>query len=745
VDVAPPTVGSASASSVDAETLALEWVLTDLVEREGIRPEQILVVTCRGGDGRSKAPTRWRVREQQQLGRRTLEWLRSTRSPTRIALGTIRSSKGLESPVVVLAELDGLARDAKHDQLLYTAISRAKHQLIVLAPPEALAPRQSGLWERFGSDPSEPTTLAGATATSDDPALVSPDDAAPEVDRDLASDAAPPAASLARSARAEVARATSARADQANAQAVVGQPSSYQQAIFDFVQHGQGDGIVDAVAGSGKTTTLVAAAARLETRSAIFLAFNRHVAEVLRQRLRGTPMVAKTIHGIGFVTLTRYLAAPLHLDPHKYAKLCRRAARTAFASLGPAHQRQVADTLTELVNLARLTLTPAAEGARMRTLAGHHDVSCDAAPLDHLLRLVPELLTYGVRMAEADPNDTDRSDDGGGGSGGTGQTTAEAEQPWHVIDYTDMLYLPYVWQLPARWRSDWVFVDEAQDLNAAQLDLALKCRAPGGRVLFVGDPHQAIYGFSGADTAAFTAIQHATGAKAFPLSISYRCPKRHVALARDLVPQIESRPDAEEGIVEHIDPTQVPSLVQRGDLILCRKTAPLVELCITLLRHRVHAHVAGREIGTGLSQVVEDVTQLDGYTWQRFGHSLDEYQHQQTAKLRHVDNAEREIERLQDRVEALRTCYVLFPARDAADLCQRIDDLFREERPQVTLSTVHRAKGLEADRVFILQPEAMPLRWPNQQPWELEQEDNIKYVALTRARKALYLVASPAS
>ncbi len=74
-------------------------------------------------------------------------------------------------------------------------------------------------------------------------------------------------------------------------------------------------------------------------------------------------------------------------------------------------------------------------------------------------------------------------------------------------------------------------------------------------------------------------------------------------------------------------------------------------------------------------------------------------------------------------------------------LCQRIESLFDERRPQIKLATVHRTKGLEADRVFILRPDALPLVRPEQQPWQLEQEMNLKYVAYTRAKESLFIVA----
>jgi DNA helicase II / ATP-dependent DNA helicase PcrA len=58
----------------------------------------------------------------------------------------------------------------------------------------------------------------------------------------------------------------------------------------------------------------------------------------------------------------------------------------------------------------------------------------------------------------------------------------------------------------------------------------------------------------------------------------------------------------------------------------------------------------------------------------------------------------------------------------------------------ISLCTVHRAKGLEAERVYILEPDDMPMSWRHQQDWEYQQELNILYVALTRSKSELYLM-----
>ena len=79
---------------------------------------------------------------------------------------------------------------------------------------------------------------------------------------------------------------------------------------------------------------------------------------------------------------------------------------------------------------------------------------------------------------------------------------------------------------------------------------------------------------------------------------------------------------------------------------------------------------------------------------------------------------------------------------DVDEVLEKLDDLFTDTKSGnvITLSTVHKAKGLEADNVFILLPDCLPMKRKGQQLWELEQEMNLKYVAITRAKKKLVWV-----
>lgn len=285
-----------------------------------------------------------------------------------------------------------------------------------------------------------------------------------------------------------------------------------------------------------------------------------------------------------------------------------------------------------------------------------------------------------------------------------------------------------------------ILVHNCQDLSAAQLDLVLKLRAPGGRMLWVGDRKQAIYGFAGSDSESFDRIIERTCATVLPLSICYRCPATHIKLAQAIVAEIEAKENAIEGIVEDVKPSLLPEMIKEGDLIISRCTAPVVKLCIELIAKRIPARVRGRDIGRALTTIVREVAKHPEFSFDKFGYYLEEYADIKLNKLKQKRNSEAQIESIRDRIQGISVCYEAFNAKSLGDLQREIEALFSDSRSSVVLSTVHRAKGLENERVFILEPDKLPLRWIGQQAWQLSQEQNIKYIALTRAKSALYFI-----
>ena len=123
-------------------------------------------------------------------------------------------------------------------------------------------------------------------------------------------------------------------------------------------------------------------------------------------------------------------------------------------------------------------------------------------------------------------------------------------------------------------------VDEAQDLNTCQAEIAIKL-GKQGRILGVGDPKQSVYGFAGADCNSYENFRTRIIEIDLPLSICYRCPVSHIRLLTKIFPDIpiEASIKAEMGTIEKVDELHPIT----GDLILCRTTAPLVQACIRLI------------------------------------------------------------------------------------------------------------------------------------------------------------------
>jgi superfamily I DNA/RNA helicase len=279
-----------------------------------------------------------------------------------------------------------------------------------------------------------------------------------------------------------------------------------------------------------------------------------------------------------------------------------------------------------------------------------------------------------------------------------------------------------------------VFVDEAQDMSLAQFEFIKRLQS---RTLAVGDRNQSLYGFRGANPQAMDFFKSSLNAVEFPLSISYRCPRAVVQLAQTLVPQIEAWEKAEEGLVEAVDKNKFTELVQLGDMVICRFNAPLVQFALALIKKRIKATIRGRDIGKGIAKLAEKFFRGNGQSFRDA--ALELKQHYETEMAKPGNNEKKR--NLTDKVLIIELFAneVSKAGGNTAQVPSEIEKLFSDENGAVVLSSIHRAKGLEADRVFLLQTED-PFA-DQRQEWEEVQEKNCLYVAYTRAKRELYLVS----
>lgn len=494
--------------------------------------------------------------------------------------------------------------------------------------------------------------------------------------------------------------------------------SPYQLAIFNEIENGNSNIAINAVAGSGKTTTIVSACKRLKMRErdVKFLAFNKLIADELKCKLHGYAEVS-TLHSFGYAILRSVYnnskGKRITIDSWKWQKYVKDNlfSLSSIITQDTPYSKVYGFccNVAKLFELARVNLVQYGELDKLNSLADEHQV--------HLLfdevRVTNILLDQAYEM----PRDL-------------------------TIDFTDMIVLPLLHKefIPSY---KFVFIDECQDLNAAQRELML-CAAKGGRFVAVGDRNQAINGFAGADCASFDKIANLPNTKELPLSVNYRCGSNMIRLAQELVPNIVAHENAIEGEVSHITKL-TKSTFKPNDMVLCRTSAPLVGLCMKLIANNIAAVVKGRDIAQGLKALIDNANT----------NSIDEvldYLENEKTKLVAVIKKERKCDEkdakestryknLEDRCKCIENI-CLYSIRDCNELKGYIDRLFTDENVKnaVMLSTAHKSKGLEANRVLIILPHKLPLTWKNQKEWQYQQEVNLRYVALTRAKKELIFV-----
>lgn len=478
--------------------------------------------------------------------------------------------------------------------------------------------------------------------------------------------------------------------------AVIKDWSAYQTAIFDFVQNDSRNGIVEAVAGSGKSATIKKAFTYVKG-DAIFLAFNKSIADELKK----AGVNGRTFHSLCMMPVMRARGAR---DPemNKLRKLCEQ-------TFSGEDNRLYGAFAQRMVGLARGTgigcLVRDTELAWIE-LAEHHDISpeADEADFGRAIEVARQLLDLSNASS--------------------------------MVDFDDMLYFA-VKDGIALPKFDFVFVDEAQDTNAIQRAVLRKILRPGARIIAVGDPAQAIYGFRGADSESMGLLEQEFNMFRLPLSITYRCPTSVVNYAQQWVPHIQAAPGKPEGVVaEHGTDWKVEDF-RAGDLVVCRKTAPLLTVAYRCIRANVPAQVMGREIGQGLKALVK---KMNAKGIDHLQTKLEAYLEREVEKLK-VKKDDARIEALEDKVGSLLFLMGSLKEnkRTIPELEIGIDYLFANKADAVILATIHKSKGLEAPRVFWLGRAECPAKWAKQD-WQKEQERNLCYVATTRAQEELHMI-----
>ena len=490
-------------------------------------------------------------------------------------------------------------------------------------------------------------------------------------------------------------------------------PSSYQRDIFDKIEHTPFNIIIEAAAGSAKTTTLLKCIDLLPNdKNILFVAFNKDVVEDIKKKIGHKKNVSvRTLHSLGYSILNRFLENKTEIDYYKYNSIINDIVdKNEGISLSKMKLIQYKKNIKALSDFGRFNMASSVK--EMNEICKIHNIECVSDEIEIALKA----MEYGKEDITS-------------------------------IDYTDMVWLPNILMINNIWNKyDYIFLDEAQDSNIAEYELIMKCFKMGTRFVCAGDENQQIYSFCGSSIEALNKYKKLPNTICLPLSISYRCPKKIIDFAKKFTKKIEASPNAIEGIIgyeKHIRD------IKDGDAVLCRNNAPLMKVYVELLKDGKKAFIMGSDIGENLiNKVVHTGEKNLNPSMLKEGvfRSLYNEMFDARDKLMDTSNIDEDtanssplIASMYDSIQALEI--LSSHTNNSKELIKIIKNIFSDNTDDgIILSTCHKAKGREFDNVFICCDSLMPSKCAKQE-WEKKQEKNLQYVAYTRSKKSLYFLS----
>jgi len=465
-------------------------------------------------------------------------------------------------------------------------------------------------------------------------------------------------------------------------------PTDEQLAIVAQIQGTQANVLVNALAGTGKTTTLDLIQMASNERPVLCLAFNKRIADEMQKRFGDATTTVRTFNSLGHRIWAKAVGK-VTLDVNKTKYLLK----VETAGLKGDDKKAARDAYWDIISAVALAKSlgyiPRGRFDQARRL-----ISADAfwealetRPSPLVKELIDAVLIQSIRTAYQGN-----------------------------IDFNDQIYMPALFggSFP---RFPLVLVDEGQDLsptNHAMLDKLAK-----QRICVVGDRWQSIYGFRGAVREGVDRLRDKFNLQEQGLTVSFRCPKTIVEAARWRVPHFKwIKPGGHYEILHRLSHNEIPE----GAAVICRNNAPLFRLAFGLLSSRRSVQVAGSDIGPKIVRLLQKIgavgdtsedliSKIEGWTQERL----------------QVSNAPQMVK---DQAECMKI-FATF-GKTLSHAVHYAEHLFAQQGT-IKLLTGHKAKGGEWKTVYHLDP------------WLIgtdDQELNLRYVITTRAQQSLYEINS---
>ena len=544
-------------------------------------------------------------------------------------------------------------------------------------------------------------------------------------------------------------------------------PSTYQQDILDFfLNNPQSNMLVNALAGSGKSTTACMLSEHSKT-SDLYIAFNASVVEEFKKKIKNPKTKVMTMHSLAYSIMlynveqeskdsgekpkgfgSQRSKRTVSLDNFKPHKILDEEITKRYGRYIEFAKRVfLKDNYVNLYNLCRLTLTDMSSNKDVSRLIDDHvlflyygDEGYSAPDISEITSTLKILDTKSRQQFETQG----------------------------VIDFTDMLWITFNklkydnWEVPYWALYTNIYCDEVQDFSNIQLNFLKFIKRTKGRYVFIGDFHQAIYNFAGANDQAFNQIPKMFApVKTFDLPICYRCAKSHLSrVNREYGIPILPCDDAPMGFVKTIDKSKISEYAKAGDMVISRKNKWIAEVVLDLARNGTPIFIEDKEmvgaikrqilsskctsVGTLEKFLQKVISNYNKKLFEIVSKNVREGGHEEE-RLEAVAETNSKIDNTSFLLEILEGYLENHASSDSVSKFSTFIDKLLNTTPSpncVRLCSIHKAKGLEATNVFVLNEAKINYDFRNSKEQNI-QEKNLSYIATTRAKEGLYLVKEP--
>lgn len=544
-------------------------------------------------------------------------------------------------------------------------------------------------------------------------------------------------------------------------------PSTYQQDILDFfLNNPQSNMLVNALAGSGKSTTACMLSEHSKT-SDLYIAFNASVVEEFKKKIKNPKTKVMTMHSLAYSIMlynveqeskdsgekpkgfgSQRSKRTVSLDNFKPHKILDEEITKRYGRYIEFAKRVfLKDNYINLYNLCRLTLTDMSSNKDVSRLIDDHvlflyygDEGYSAPDISEITSTLKILDTKSRQQFETQG----------------------------VIDFTDMLWITFNklkydnWEVPYWALYTNIYCDEVQDFSNIQLNFLKFIKRTKGRYVFIGDFHQAIYNFAGANAQAFNQIPKMFApVKTFDLPICYRCAKSHLSrVNREYGIPILPCDDAPMGFVKTIDKSKISEYAKAGDMVISRKNKWIAEVVLDLARNGTPIFIEDKEmVGAIKRQILSSkctsvgalekflqkvISNYNKKLFEIVSKNIREGGHEEE-HLEAVTETNSKIDNTSFLLEILEGYLEHHASSDSVSKFSNFIDKLLNTTPSpncVRLCSIHKAKGLEATNVFVLNEAKINYDFRNSKEQNV-QEKNLSYIATTRAKEGLYLVKEP--